>query len=503
MKVVLSAALSVPSAEKFLRKFFTMNAAMLAELKKKNSGESVDEAPAGGSIAERMRALSTASGAGTRSRQASAAQLTSQRSLLQGDAMSTAPAHAGSPVLARPTAAAAGKRLVKMGWLHKQGGASGSLFSRESWKRRWVVLEEKRLMWHEGEGALPKGEVRVLGAQIDPSPPEVAKRPHAFAIRHPDRTLFAAAENADEHKAWVRALTAAAGGNASAVLERGPSALNVDGGDRSRDSQVGVGSLAPPKKTASSLPAGVRRPTSNSIEAHSRATAQESDRSTGEWWQDKLTRKTGFLLKQGGHKGGTKNWRKRYAVLQGGELQYFKDDSLRGIVRVRGARVDEAPPECKGRAHAFAVRHPDREFFAAAESAAELTAWLAALRECALSSATGSSVASVGSPARRNYEDSDDDGGDGDATAAPSFKPGGGGVAAKAPVGLGALIGGGRPPPVGGRPGYGAPPTPTANTAVPAEAVPEVTEHANLERAKPSPKRRPPTKKPRAPAAAE
>ena len=82
---------------------------------------------------------------------------------------------------------------------------------------------------------------------------------------------------------------------------------------------------------------------------------------------------------------------------------------------------------------------------------------------------------------------------------------------AHAPVGLGALIGGGRPPPVGGRPspgggarpGYGAAPTPTANTAVPAEAVPEVTEHANLERAKPSPKRRPPTKKPRTPAAAE
>ena len=78
------------------------------------------------------------------------------------------------------------RKIVKQGWILKQGGASGSLFSRESWKRRWVVLEEKRLLWHEGEGALPKGEVRVLGAQIDPSPPEVAKRPHAFAIRHPD-----------------------------------------------------------------------------------------------------------------------------------------------------------------------------------------------------------------------------------------------------------------------------------------------------------------------------
>ena len=109
-----------------------MNAAMLAELKKKNSGESVDEAPAGGSIAERMRALSTASASGaTRSRQASAAQLTSQRSLLQGDAMSTAPAHAGSPVSIklppRPrTVAGGGRRLPSVGSPVKRPPRRGS-----------------------------------------------------------------------------------------------------------------------------------------------------------------------------------------------------------------------------------------------------------------------------------------------------------------------------------------------------------------------------------------
>ena len=61
---------------------------------------------------------------------------------------------------ARQAAGGAGKSVVKRGWLHKRGGASGALFSRESWKRRWVVLEERRLIWYEDEASLPKGEVR-------------------------------------------------------------------------------------------------------------------------------------------------------------------------------------------------------------------------------------------------------------------------------------------------------------------------------------------------------
>ena len=70
----------------------------------------------------------------------------------------------------------AGKRLLKKGWIWKQGGASGSLFSRDTWKRRWVVLEPKRLIWYENESSLPKGEVFVLGSTVEADPSEMTKQ---------------------------------------------------------------------------------------------------------------------------------------------------------------------------------------------------------------------------------------------------------------------------------------------------------------------------------------
>ena len=70
----------------------------------------------------------------------------------------------------------AGKRILKKGWIWKQGGASGSLFSRDSWKKRWVVLEAKRLIWYEDDHSLPKGEVFVLGSSIEADPQEPAVR---------------------------------------------------------------------------------------------------------------------------------------------------------------------------------------------------------------------------------------------------------------------------------------------------------------------------------------
>jgi hypothetical protein len=56
------------------------------------------------------------------------------------------------------------KKVMKQGWLIKQGGASGSLFSRETWKRRWAVLEPSRLSWADTPTSLPKGEVYLKGA---------------------------------------------------------------------------------------------------------------------------------------------------------------------------------------------------------------------------------------------------------------------------------------------------------------------------------------------------
>ena len=101
------------------------------------------------------------------------------------------------------------------------------------------------------------------------------------------------------------------------------------------------------------------------------------------WWQDKLPQMTGHLIKQGGFRGGSKTWKRRYCVLQGGDLLYYNEDTYRGAVPVRGARIEVRPAECKGREHGFAIRHETRTFFACAESGAELSSWLTALHRCA------------------------------------------------------------------------------------------------------------------------
>ena len=84
------------------------------------------------------------------------------------------------------------------------------------------------------------------------------------------------------------------------------------------------------------------------------------------------------------HKRGRVNtaWRRRYMALTAdGDLQYRKNERMRGVVNVRGATIDTEPPELKGgRAFAFAVRQqPQRTFFLAAESSMELVAWTEAL----------------------------------------------------------------------------------------------------------------------------
>ena len=75
---------------------------------------------------------------------------------------------ASDPPPTRPTDTV--KRVIKQGWLTKQGGASGGFFSRETWKRRWVTLDKTRLTWADNEKALPKGEVFIKDATIAEMP---------------------------------------------------------------------------------------------------------------------------------------------------------------------------------------------------------------------------------------------------------------------------------------------------------------------------------------------
>ena len=137
------------------------------------------------------------------------------------------------------------KSVVKQGWLTKLGGASGTLFSRETWKKRWMVLDGVRLTWAESEKALPKGEVFIRGATISEMPPKSKHGDYAFAVRHPERTLYARAASYDEQQAWINALRSVAGGGqpADAGPARPPmvaasSSMKVDATPPSRPSMA-------------------------------------------------------------------------------------------------------------------------------------------------------------------------------------------------------------------------------------------------------------------------
>ena len=114
-----------------------------------------------------------------------------------------------------PSAVNVTKRINRQGWITKQGGASGSLFSRETWKKRWGVLDQSRLIWSEAPNALPKGEVFIKGAVIETDPPECKRRSgFHLAIRHSERTLLFCVDTAAEQQQWSSALVAVSEGHA-------------------------------------------------------------------------------------------------------------------------------------------------------------------------------------------------------------------------------------------------------------------------------------------------
>jgi len=297
------------------------------------------------------------------------------------------------------------KKIVKEGWIVKQGGARHSFFSRESWKRRWAILEAKRLVWAESPSALPKGEVFIKGAVIELNPPEAKRDKLAIAVRHAERTLFFRLETAAEQQEWHAALTTVAQGEQLALQS-----VDASSDRGRRESQLGVrlGRMPPPNLSA--LPAGAVRPTAAALCSNEQLHQPAADSTS--WWKDRLTSQAGYLYKQGGSKGGSQSWRRRYAVLQNGELLYYKADRLRGAVQVRGAVIDDRPSELRNRQFSFAIRHPSRTFFGAAESAEDLAVWLGALRQCAISIAPSLTNSKSAPPRMMKDSDDSDDGDD-------------------------------------------------------------------------------------------
>ena len=296
------------------------------------------------------------------------------------------------PSISENSSARATKQVLKRGWLVKQGGARKhdkglGLFSkatsRETWNRRWVVLYQNRMTWSDTETGLPKGEVFLKGATIDPEPAELSKQPLAFAVRHAERTLFARANDEQDRRQWLAALHAAVSGTDVKLISV---ASDIER-RRSSDGSVLPPAKAQPGATAKRQPGPSSSMVRNHEEDAKRKTEMEGD--GGEWWKERLpvltSQQGGFLLKQG---QARRNWNRRYAVLQASSLLYYKEEKLCGVVPVRGATIDDHPSELKGRKFGFAVRHPERVFLAATETEREFQNWLNALRAVAQSRPT-------------------------------------------------------------------------------------------------------------------
>jgi len=91
--------------------------------------------------------------------------------------------------------------------------------------------------------------------------------------------------------------------------------------------------------------------------------------------------KQGYLTKQGAI---IKNWQKRWVVLEGNNLYYFKDHEAqepRGVIALEDCTIQDAYEQMK-RPFCFAIVHPaNRAFYFMATSQPELESWMAALNE--------------------------------------------------------------------------------------------------------------------------
>jgi len=90
--------------------------------------------------------------------------------------------------------------------------------------------------------------------------------------------------------------------------------------------------------------------------------------------------KSGYLVKLGGI---VKNWKRRYCVLKGGLLRYYKDETSlqpQGTVILERARVAEPGPDVD-KPHAFLVVAPLRSWVFVCEDDNEKKAWMEAIQK--------------------------------------------------------------------------------------------------------------------------
>ena len=220
--------------------------------------------------------------------------------------------------------------VQKSGWLVKRAMKSG-----RNWKKRYFVLTSDGTMkyYEKKGGKKPKGVIHLSGnCTVGPCTEEQ----YAFMVDG-EKKLVAKCESEFEMNDWIKAVKISCG---IAVEEDSPK----------RNSGKGFGF-------------GVKRFSSD-------AYADEE-------------RTRGYLKKLGGGEGGTKNWNRRFFVLQR-DLRYYatEEDFLRGAkpkgtIYLDAFYVHSVP----GDEYEFTVYAYPKSLTCRASSAAEREAWMNFIRK--------------------------------------------------------------------------------------------------------------------------
>jgi len=117
------------------------------------------------------------------------------------------------------------QKALKMGWLTKKGGGTGTL-SRRNWKKRWFVLKDTILTYHDSDqdGAKTLGtlDLRNCKSIIDSG-----QRENAFSIAMPDRTYHIVSENAQDWNEWFSVLNRVQRASDSELKEMKEESANI------------------------------------------------------------------------------------------------------------------------------------------------------------------------------------------------------------------------------------------------------------------------------------
>ncbi|TYZ57914.1 hypothetical protein PybrP1_006215 [[Pythium] brassicae (nom. inval.)] len=243
----------------------------------------------------------------------------------------------------------------KTGWLKKQGR------NFKSWKRRFFVIEDCAVSYFEQLDEPPKGSGVIQHAAVNPGFPNCLD-----ITLTTGRVLRVSAESPDEIRAWLLHV-------ADVIENAGAAAL---------DAQAAAAS--PPRGSSVGAGLGLMRRQSSSLDA---ATATEPGR--------------GWLMKKGKN---FKTWKRRYFVLEGKKLSYAGGvgDSPLGCGLVSYVTLGNERPFC------IDVRFQNgRILNVAAGSEPEMLAWCKALQ------ASVRVQSKPGDVAEFDFDDNDDDAGDG------------------------------------------------------------------------------------------